>query len=105
MGCYRLAADCPVQSVSSWIRNPKARRAKPGFEAQAIAGTFIAPGGSMFGLSIWHILIIGFVLLVLFGGRISDVMGEAGRSIGSGDGRADRFVPPLLQRILKMFFR
>jgi hypothetical protein len=59
----------------------------------------------MFGLSIWHILIIGFVLLVLFGGRISDVMGEAGRSIGSGDGRADRFVPPLLQRILKIFFR
>ncbi len=59
----------------------------------------------MFGLSIWHILIIGFVLLMLFGGRISDAMGEAGRSIGSNDGRADRFVPPLLQRILRALFR
>jgi hypothetical protein len=59
----------------------------------------------MFGLSIWHVLIIGFVLLMLFGGRISDAMGEAGRSIGSNDGRADRFVPPLLQRILRAIFR
>jgi hypothetical protein len=59
----------------------------------------------MFGLSIWHILIIGVVLLMLFGGRISDAMGEAGRSIGSNDGRADRFVPPLLQRILRALFR
>ena len=52
----------------------------------------------MFGLSIWHILIIGLVLLVLFGGRISYAIGEVGRSIGSNDGRADRFVPLLLQR-------
>ena len=59
----------------------------------------------MFGLSISHILIIGFVLLMLFGGRISDAMGEAGRSIGSNDGRADRFVPSLLQRILRALFR
>ena len=59
----------------------------------------------MFGLSIWHILIIGVVLLVLFGGRISDAMGEVGRSIGKNDGRADRFVPPLLQRILRALFR
>ena len=36
----------------------------------------------MFGLSMWHILIIGLVLLVLFGGRISNAMGEVGRSIG-----------------------
>ena len=59
----------------------------------------------MFGLSIWHILIIGLVLLVLFGGRISNAMGEVGRSIWSNDGRADRFVPPLLQRILRALFR
>jgi len=59
----------------------------------------------MFGLSIWHVLIIGLVLLLLFGGRISDAMGQAGRSIGSNDGRADRFVPPLLQRILRALFR
>jgi Sec-independent protein translocase protein TatA len=59
----------------------------------------------MFGLSIWHILIIGFVLLVLFGGRISDVMGDAGKSIGSGDGRVNQYVPPLLQKILRLVFR
>jgi hypothetical protein len=59
----------------------------------------------MFGLSIWHILIIGFVLFLLFGGRISDAMGKAGRSIGSNDGQTDRFVPPLLQRILRALFR
>jgi hypothetical protein len=59
----------------------------------------------MFGLSIWHILIVGFVLFLLFGGRISDAMGEAGKSIGSNDGRTDRFVPPLLQRILRALFR
>jgi len=59
----------------------------------------------MFGLSIWHILIIGLVLFLLFGGRISDTMGEAGRSIGANDGRTDRFVPPLLQRILRALFR
>lgn len=59
----------------------------------------------MFGLSIRHIMIIGFVLLILFGGRISDAMGEAGRSISSNDGRADRFVPALLQRILRALFQ
>ena len=59
----------------------------------------------MFGLSIWHALIIGFVLFILFGGRISNAVGEVGRSIGSNDGRADRFVPPLLQRILRALFR
>ncbi len=59
----------------------------------------------MFGLSIWHILIIGLVLFVLFGGRISDAMGAAGKSIGSQDGKADGIVPPLLQRILRSLFR
>jgi len=32
-------------------------------------------------------------------------MGAAGKSIGSNDGRTDRFVPPLLQRILRALFR
>lgn len=59
----------------------------------------------MFGLSIWHILIIGLVVFLLLGGRISHAMGEAGGSIGKGDGRADRFVPPMLQRILRALFR
>ena len=59
----------------------------------------------MFGLSIWHLLIIGLVLFVLFGGRISDAMGAAGRSIGTNDGRTDRFVPPMLQRVLRALFR
>jgi len=59
----------------------------------------------MFGLSLWHILIIGIVLFVLFGDRISDAMGEAGRSIGANDGRTDRYVPPLLQRVLRALFR
>jgi hypothetical protein len=30
-----------------------------------------------------YCLIIGFVPLILFGGRISDAMGEVGRTIGS----------------------
>ena len=59
----------------------------------------------MFGLGLWHILIIGIVLFLLFGGRISDAMGEVGKSIGSNDGRTDRFVPPLLQRVLRALFR
>ena len=59
----------------------------------------------MFGLSIWHILIIGVIVFLLFGGRLSDAMGEAGRSIAKNDGRTDRFVPPLLQRIIRTLFR
>jgi Sec-independent protein translocase protein TatA len=59
----------------------------------------------MFGLSAWHMLLIGIVVIVLFGGRISDLMGEAGRAIGSGDRRANQFVPPLLQKILRALFR
>jgi hypothetical protein len=41
-------------------------------------------------------------------GRIEAIeskMVAPGRSIGSNDGRADRFVPPLLQRILRALFR
>jgi sec-independent protein translocase protein TatA len=39
----------------------------------------------MGGLSIWHILLLGAVALLLFGGRfkISDVMGDLGKGITS----------------------
>ena len=39
----------------------------------------------MGALSIWHILILGLVALVLFGGRgkVSDLMGDFGRGINS----------------------
>jgi sec-independent protein translocase protein TatA len=39
----------------------------------------------MGGLSIWHILILGVIVLLLFGGRgkISDVMGDVARGITS----------------------
>ena len=39
----------------------------------------------MGSLSIWHILILGVIALVLFGGRgkVSDLMGDFGRGINS----------------------
>jgi sec-independent protein translocase protein TatA len=39
----------------------------------------------MGGLSIWHILIFGVIVLLLFGGRgkISDVMGDVAKGINS----------------------
>jgi sec-independent protein translocase protein TatA len=39
----------------------------------------------MGGLSIWHLLILGAVVLVVFGsrGRISDIMGDFGKGIKS----------------------
>ncbi|HVZ91370.1 MAG TPA: twin-arginine translocase TatA/TatE family subunit [Rhizomicrobium sp.] len=39
----------------------------------------------MGGLSIWHILIFGVIVLLLFGGRgkISEMMGDLGKGISS----------------------
>ena len=39
----------------------------------------------MGGFSIWHIVILGLVALVLFGGRgkVSDLMGDFGKGINS----------------------
>ncbi len=39
----------------------------------------------MGGLSIWHILILGVIVLLLFGGRgkISDIMGDVAKGIKS----------------------
>jgi len=39
----------------------------------------------MGGLSIWHWLVVGAIILILFGGRgrISDIMGDVARGIKS----------------------
>jgi sec-independent protein translocase protein TatA len=39
----------------------------------------------MGGLSLWHILVVGVIVLLLFGGRgkISDVMGDVAKGIRS----------------------
>ena len=39
----------------------------------------------MGGFSMWHLLILGVIALVLFGGRgkVSDLMGDFGRGINS----------------------
>jgi hypothetical protein len=61
----------------------------------------------MFGLSLWHIGILLVIGFLLFGGRISDLMGAAGKSLRQEDATAigSRFMPPLLQRIVRMLFK
>ena len=63
----------------------------------------------MFGLSVWHIAIIVVVVFLLFGGRGSDLMGAVGRSRRSEENLLPRlsqqFLPPFLQRILRVLFR
>ena len=63
----------------------------------------------MFGLSIWHIVILLLIGFLLFGGKLSDLMGLAGRKPRNDESIApmiaDRFMPPLLQRILRALFR
>ena len=63
----------------------------------------------MFGLSVWHIVILLVIGFLLFGGKLSDLMGAAGRSIKKEDGLApmvgNQFMPPLLQRIVRMLFK
>jgi len=56
----------------------------------------------MLGLSIWHLLVIGVVVCLLFGGRIADLMKAAGMSIRTGEGPASRFVPPVIPKIIKL---
>ena len=51
----------------------------------------------MGGLSIWHLLILGAVVLLLFGGKgkISDIMGDFAKGIKSfKKGLADEDAPP-----------
>lgn len=63
----------------------------------------------MFGLSTWHIVILLVVGFLLFGGKLSDLMGAAGRSLRKEDGLApmigNQFMPPLLQRLFRTFFK
>jgi len=63
----------------------------------------------MFGLSIWHIAILLVVGFLLFGGKLSDLMGAAGRNLRSEKNLVprlgERFLPPFLQRILRVLFR
>ena len=51
----------------------------------------------MGGLSIWHLLIVGAIVLVLFGGRgkLSDIMGDFAKGIKSfKKGLSDDENPP-----------
>jgi Sec-independent protein translocase protein TatA len=63
----------------------------------------------MFGLSFWHIAILAVIGFLLFGGRISDLMGAAGKSLRQDDGLAStlgsQIVPPLWQRIFRALFK
>lgn len=55
---------------------------RPGFGAAGL----VRPGRVRMGaLSIWHLLILGAIALVLFGGRgkVSDLMGDFGKGINS----------------------
>jgi len=61
----------------------------------------------MFGLSYWHIGILLLIGFLLFGGKLSNLMGAAGRSLRSEDVTTigSRFLPPFLQRIVRMLFK
>lgn len=63
----------------------------------------------MFGLSYWHIGILLVIGFLLFGGKLSDLMGAAGRSLRQEDGLApmlgNQLVPPLWQRIFRALFK
>jgi len=55
----------------------------------------------MGGLSIWHWLIVGAVVLIVFGGKgkISDIMGDVAKGIKSfKKGLAEEDIKPELQR-------
>ena len=61
----------------------------------------------MFGLSFWHIAVLLVIAFLLFGGRISDLMGAAGKSLRQEDVTAigSRFMPPFLQKIVRLLFK
>ena len=61
----------------------------------------------MFGLSFWHIGILLVIGFLLFGGKLSDLMGAAGRSLRSEDVTTigSRFMPPFLHRIMRMLLK
>jgi len=63
----------------------------------------------MFGLSFWHIAILVVIAFLLFGGKISHLMGAAGKSLRQEDGLApligNQFLPPVVQRIIRTLFK
>jgi len=64
----------------------------------------------LFGLSFWHIAILLLIGFLFFGGRLSDLMGAAGKAVRQhGDEIAptigSRLMPPFLQRIVQILFR
>jgi hypothetical protein len=61
----------------------------------------------MFGLSFWHIGILLVIGFLLFGGKLSDLMGAAGRSLRQEgvSGLSDRLLPPFWQRIVRTLFK
>jgi TatA/E family protein of Tat protein translocase len=63
----------------------------------------------MFGLSIWHIVILLVIAFLLFGGRLSDLMGAAGKGLREhGDeimpSVGNRLMPPFLRRVVQILF-
>jgi len=67
-------------------------------------------GSVLFGLSFWHIAILLLIGFLFFGGRLSDLMGAAGKAVRQhGDEIApsigSRLMPPFLQRIVQILFR
>ncbi len=60
----------------------------------------------MFGLSLWHIALLLVIGFLLFGGKLSDLMGAAGKSLRQeGPALGARMLPPFWQRILQMLFK
>ena len=62
----------------------------------------------MFGLSLWHIAVLLVIGFLLFGGKLSDLMGAAGRSLKREDLApmlGNRLLPPFWQRLLRTLFK
>ena len=61
----------------------------------------------MFGLSFWHIAVMAVIGFLLFGGRLADLMGAAGKSLRSEDTAMidSRLMFPFLQRIVRMLYK
>ena len=64
----------------------------------------------MFGLSFWHIAILALLFFLLFGGKLSDLMGAAGKTLRQESDQivptlGNRLMPPFLQRIVQVLFK
>jgi len=83
-----------------------------GYHRQGLFATLIrsVKESRMFGLSFWHIGILLLLAFLLFGGRLSDLMGAAGKGLREhGDEIVptigNRLMPPFLQRIVQILFK